>query len=79
MGRPGPGRRRPTGPRETALNALAEEHKLPVENLLEPALLRRVAWELPPGDLADALAEGGARPWQVGLAAPVLAAAFAAA
>ncbi|MGH3744807.1 MAG: hypothetical protein ACRDTP_08120 [Mycobacteriales bacterium] len=56
---------------------MAEELELPAENLLEPALLRRLAWE-PPGDLRQGLADGGARPWQVDLVADVLAEAFAA-
>jgi ribonuclease D len=46
-----------------ALNELAETNMLPVENLLEPALTRRLAWE-PPPDLEAALVEGGARNWQ---------------
>lgn len=60
-----------------AMSALAAELELPVENLLEPALLRRLAWD-PPPDLRQALADGGARPWQIALVAPVLAEAFAA-
>ncbi len=59
-----------------AVLAIAEERSLPVENLLEPALLRRLAWEPPAGDLGEALAEGGARPWQIGLVEPAIAAAF---
>lgn len=46
-----------------ALRAIAEERSLPVENLLEPALVRRLAWD-PPADVAAALIEGGARAWQ---------------
>lgn len=60
----------------SAVSALAEELAVPVENLLEPALLRRLAWE-PPTDLRAALAAGGARPWQVDLVAAPLAEAFA--
>jgi ribonuclease D len=60
-----------------ALAALAEAHTLPVENLLEPALSRRLAWEPPPaGAVEAALVEGGARPWQVQLTAAPLAAAL---
>ncbi len=59
-----------------ALTALAAEHELPVENLLEPALLRRLAWE-PPADVGEGLVDGGARPWQVALVEAPLAAAFA--
>lgn len=48
---------------------LAEERNIPVENLLTPELLRRVAWAPPsplvPDTLRAALAEQGARPWQL--------------
>ncbi len=68
-----------------AINALAEQHDLPVENLLLPSLIRALAWEPPPETLpsadADAVATylrlGGAREWQVGLAAEPLARALA--
>lgn len=90
-----------------ALSAIADEQAMPVENLLEPALVRRLAWS-PPASLeagrteaattdstptipqdeatppdeavaavAAALTAGGARPWQVDLAAVVLAQALA--
>jgi ribonuclease D len=55
----------------TLLTERAEELKLPVENLIGPALVRSVAWE-PPIDVPAALAELGARPWQVGIATPIL-------
>src|SRR3569623_376781 len=49
---------------------LAEEHRMPVENLLTPELLRRLAWS-PPGSDAESvstyLRSGGARDWQVQL------------
>ena len=71
--------RRLTFARE-ALIALAEEQHLPVENVLTPDYLRRTLWTPPktrdPEALAAAVAEQlagyGARPWQVGLAGPVL-------
>lgn len=60
---------------------LSEEHSVPVENLLQPDLLRRLCWSPPkPADeaaIAARLADGGARPWQVALTAPLLAEAFA--
>lgn len=63
-----------------ALAEVAGRHTLPVENLLEPALVRRLAWAPPPGagpaELADALRDGGARPWQVELVAGPLAGAL---
>jgi len=58
------------------LAELSERVGTPVENLLSPDAVRRVLWS-PPEDTADgavaaALAERGARPWQIELTAPVL-------
>ncbi|WP_336923227.1 HRDC domain-containing protein [Aquipuribacter sp. SD81] len=54
-----------------ALAALAEQHGLPVENVLTPDTARRLAWEPPEPADADAVAAflraRGARPWQVDL------------
>jgi len=63
-----------------AVAEIAEQHSLPVENLLAPETLRRVAWE-PPAPLTDegvaaALTERGARSWQVRLTAAEITAAF---
>jgi ribonuclease D len=64
------------------LAGLSERHRIPVENLLEPALVRRLAWSPPPEvDLTTvraALAEGGARRWQMALTAPLLTEALTA-
>lgn len=53
----------------TTVTGLAEKRKIPVENILTPALLRRVAWAPPSPFTLDtlraALAEQGARPWQL--------------
>jgi ribonuclease D len=58
----------------THVAALSAEWNIPTENLLQPDLLRRVCWSPPAdGDVATALREGGAREWQVGLIAPLLA------
>ncbi|KHL12870.1 UNVERIFIED_CONTAM: 3'-5' exonuclease [Mumia flava] len=61
------------------LTRLAEEHDLPLENLLTPELVRRLAWDDPvpaePDAIAEHLLARGARRWQVGLTAPGLAAA----
>jgi ribonuclease D len=59
-----------------ALATIAEAHKLPVENLLQPDLVRRTCWR-PPADLsptsvAATLRDGGAREWQIGLTADAL-------
>ncbi|SNQ46334.1 Ribonuclease D [Frankia canadensis] len=58
------------------LSAVATARTMPVENLLEPALSRRLAWS-PPSPLTeqglrDALDAGGARAWQRDLTAPAL-------
>lgn len=63
-----------------AVTAIADEHRVPTENLLLPDLVRRLCWA-PPADLDDAtiadyLRAGGARPWQVELTAHVLGAAL---
>jgi ribonuclease D len=62
------------------MTALGKRHAVPVENLLAPDLLRRLAWE-PPAErsahrLAAILTAAGARPWQVELAAQPLAEAL---
>lgn len=63
------------------LAALAEQWDTPVENLLQPDLVRRLCWTPPsPADAAavDAfLTAGGARPWQRELALEGLVAALA--
>ena len=60
--------------------ALSQEHQVPVENLLQPDVLRRLCWTPPrvlgEDEIAAFLVAGGARPWQVELMAPALAAAF---
>ncbi|HEY1569720.1 MAG TPA: HRDC domain-containing protein [Pseudonocardiaceae bacterium] len=66
-----------------SLTAIAEANKLPVENLIQPDLVRRTCWE-PPVDLgedavADTLRAGGAREWQIGLTVAALATALRAA
>ncbi|MFG2002752.1 HRDC domain-containing protein [Spirillospora sp. NPDC048911] len=60
--------------------ALADEHTMPTENLLQPDSVRRLSWT-PPADstpeaIAAILSELGARPWQVDLVATPLAKAF---
>ncbi|MGV9193061.1 HRDC domain-containing protein [Microbacterium sp. MC2] len=64
-----------------AVERLAGELRMPVENLLTPDTLRRVAWRPPqPADadaIGEALAAHGARPWQIEHVAAVIAEAFA--
>lgn len=62
------------------LQAKAEELNLPMENLLTPDYLRRVAWR-PPSEITDEsvaleLRTLGAREWQVGLVSPLITEAF---
>jgi ribonuclease D len=62
-----------------ALAALAEQHGLPLENLLTPDTARRLAWEPPGTDpvaVADFLRGRGARAWQVELTSDALAEAL---
>jgi ribonuclease D len=63
-----------------ALAEIAEANNLPVENLLQPDLVRRTCWR-PPADLSEdavagALRDGGAREWQIGLTAAALSQAL---
>ncbi|WP_442575687.1 HRDC domain-containing protein [Microbacterium sp. F51-2R] len=62
------------------IEEVASQLEMPVENLLTPELLRRVAWAPPePLDAASvgqALAELGARPWQIEQTAQVIVDAF---
>ena len=60
-----------------AVATVSEERNVPVENLLQPDLLRRLCWSPPPdGDVPAALRKGGARDWQIELLAPVLESAL---
>ena len=64
----------------SALAALAEEHRMPVENLLSPDLVRRLCWT-PPGAhdvaaVAAVLQAAGARRWQIELTGAALAGAL---
>ncbi|MCU1513273.1 MAG: ribonuclease [Microbacteriaceae bacterium] len=63
-----------------AVTEVSQALSIPVENLLTPELLRRVAWA-PPVPLSvdalrTALSELGARPWQIDAIAQVIADAF---
>ena len=64
----------------TMLTELAEQHRLPVQNLLQPDLVRRLCWEPPePLDAArveHSLTAGGARRWQRDLTVRPLTAAL---
>lgn len=59
------------------MQELAQQHDIPVENLVTPDVLRHLLWEPPAvGDaegVSEALKALGARPWQCTLVAPVIA------
>ena len=65
-----------------AVEARAEELRMPTENLLTPETLRRVAWSPPAEVTVDtvgaALTELGARPWQIAQTAQVIVDSFVA-
>lgn len=65
-----------------AIEEEAEQLKMPTENLLKPSLVRALAWEPPREESIEAierrLSELGARDWQVGITAPIIASAFVA-
>ncbi len=52
------------------IGELAEEHTVPQENLLSPALQRAIAWQS--GDVHVALEDSDARPWQIELVSPAV-------
>ncbi len=64
----------------TAVTSIAEDNRLPIENLIPPDAVRRLSWDPPqPCDeqtVAHALAGYGARPWQVELTAGPIARAM---
>ena len=67
-----------------AIESIAQENQIPVENLITPEYVRRVCWKPPVGatatlsvsEVEKALTELGARQWQIDLVAPALAAAL---
>jgi ribonuclease D len=63
-----------------ALAAVSEEHSIPVENLLTPETLRKLAWTPPePVELEsvrNSLADLGARAWQIDATAQTIVDAF---
>ena len=67
-----------------AIEIIAQENEIPVENLMTPEHVRRICWKPPTGAtevlsvtaVEQALTELGARQWQIALVAPALAAAL---
>ena len=60
---------------------ISEKVELPIENLLQPDLLRQLCWEPPESisvdSIKDFLLQGGARNWQVTLVCDALATGLA--
>ena len=67
-----------------AIELIAQENLIPVENLITPEHVRRICWKPPVGatttlsisEVEKGLAALGARQWQIDLVAPALAAAL---
>ncbi|PQZ95801.1 ribonuclease D [Arthrobacter sp. MYb227] len=62
------------------ISRISESMNIPLENLLTPDYLRRICWrppsEIDPDSVAQALAELGARQWQIDALAPVITVAL---
>jgi ribonuclease D len=54
------------------IQAKANELVIPFENLITPEYVRRICWNLPKSGVATALADLGARQWQIEIVAPIL-------
>jgi ribonuclease D len=67
-----------------AIETLAQELFIPVENLIAPEIIRRVCWAPPASStstldvtaVSEAMAKLGARNWQIEIVAPSVAAAL---
>jgi ribonuclease D len=67
-----------------AIEVIAHDNEIPIENLITPEHVRRVCWKAPSGStetlsitaVEQALSELGARQWQIALVAPAIAAAL---
>jgi ribonuclease D len=67
-----------------AIELIAQENQIPLENLITPEHVRRVCWKPPIGatttlsvsEVEKTLTDLGARQWQIDLVAPALAAAL---
>ena len=54
----------------------ANELVIPLENLITPEYVRRICWNSPKSGVAAALADLGARQWQIEIVAPILESAL---
>jgi ribonuclease D len=54
------------------IQAKANELIIPFENLITPEYVRRICWNSPKSGVAAALADLGARQWQIEIVAPIL-------
>lgn len=67
-----------------AIELVAQENEIPIENLITPEHIRRVCWKPPVGSteslsisaVEEMLRDLGARQWQISLVSPALAAAL---
>ncbi|MDY7556286.1 hypothetical protein RGU41_05655 [Cryobacterium sp. 10C3] len=63
-----------------ALGQISESFAIPIENLVTPDFVRRIAWTPPEPieveSISEALAALGARDWQIELTAQQITAAF---
>jgi ribonuclease D len=54
------------------IQSKANELVIPFENLITPEYVRRICWNSPKSGVAAALADLGARQWQIEIVAPIL-------
>ena len=58
------------------IQLMANELVIPFENLITPEYVRRICWNSPKSGVAAALADLGARGWQIEIVAPILESAL---
>jgi ribonuclease D len=58
------------------LELRSQELAVPLENMLSPESVRRICWNSPIDHVSSALAELGARSWQIEICAPILESAL---
>ena len=58
------------------IQLMANELVIPFENLITPEYVRRICWNSPKSGVAAALADLGARQWQIEIVAPILESAL---
>ena len=61
------------------LSNVSDQMNIPLENVLQPDLLRRICWNPPPNgeeEIRRAMSQSGARPWQIDISAPIILESF---